>query len=144
MTARKDFSDRITRIEKRATASPAKRAQYATPTPGAGEDEVIAEGLEPVKRKGGFGSLLSGMVLGLALIGGGLFYFSDELEKMGPEGAYVASLFDKEQGFGNYLFERAKEYMGAGEIDLIENDQDQDLKRLHLEENPEARLVLTN
>lgn len=97
MPARSNFSDRISRIEKNANASPRERSKLHTPTPGTAEERV--NDLRPRRREpsaiGGFLSMLSGMAIGMAILGAVAVVFSDELDKHAPEGFSISALVEQ-------------------------------------------------
>lgn len=141
MADKTDFSERLARIEARARSG--SKAEFA-PMADEIEKRERRRGKPPRAdrpRRTGAKILLS-----LAVLAGGLALFARTADGLDPENSFVAALIDRTDGMTAYMIGAAKTYMSADEIDHMENDPglNGELKRLGLENNGMARLILSN
>ena len=86
------------------------------------------------------------VLVSLAVLAGGLAMFAHTADGLSTEDSFVAALMDRTDGMTAYMIEQAKTYMSPEDIDHMENDPglNKELKRLGLENNGMARLILSN
>lgn len=142
MADKTDFSARLARIQERERKG--SKAEFA-PLP----DEIQRREFGG-KRGGGRGRSVSRsgvkVLLSMAVFAGGLAFYATKSELVDPEHSFAATLIDTGGGMTSYMVEQARTYMSAEDIERMENDPgiNGELKRLGLENNPMARLILSN
>lgn len=141
MADKNDFSARIARIEERARKG--GKAEFAIMP-----EEIERRDRARSGRGGPAGPRRTGIkvLLSLAVLAGGLALFAHTADGLDPENSFVAALMDRTDGMTTYMVDQAKTYMSAEQIDYMENDPglNKELKRLGLENNGMARLILSN
>ncbi len=143
MADQSDFAARLARIENRARSG--SKVEFA-PLP----DEISRRENNRTGKRGPGGPRRSrrglSLLLSLAVMGGGLAYFYNDVKAMNPDADILAVFSDKKDGFTNYMIDTAKSYMSAEDVDRMQNDPgvNAELKRLGLEDDGMARLILSN
>ena len=143
MADQTDFAARLARIETRARSG--SKVEFA-PLP----DEIMRRENNRNGKSGPKGPRRArrglSLLLSLAVMGGGLAFFYEDVKAMNPDADILAVFTDNTDGFTNYMIDTAKSYMSSEDVDRMENDPgvNAELKRLGLEDNGMARLILSN